>query len=283
MTSAYEPKPAGASQRSCCETCRPPPWSTIESARRSPAAHPELVTRSRDDGRIATKDPARRRKGRAGGRHRGGLGAEARSRVVKLLTTRSSRRWRARSQPAPDQDRDRITGALRLAHQPNSPGDKTKQVEINPLPANPREEILLSIPRGSRYARRRDPRLNPRRRSRVDRCGLEKLLARLEPTGAADALLLCFPTASSDIAPRTSRVTWAFQSLAERRKRSRVIVGLDVGASPISARGFETVSTSRPARSEVTQRRAEGVDIVTLESRTYAVRAHSPASTHGLG
>jgi len=72
-------------------------------------------------------------------------------------------------------------------------------------------------------------------------------------------------------ARRRTRIDVAFQSLAGTSKALTGMVGLDVDGVLDLAKGFDALYFETGQGSEVTNDTAEGVDMVTLESRTYGV------------
>jgi ethanolamine ammonia-lyase large subunit len=147
--------------------------------------------------------------------------------------------------------------------QPNSPGDDE-------------EEILFSILEGLAYG-----------------CGdviiglnpaaddLETIV-RLEELLRSVVERLGLPTrycVLSDIVKQTSararvRVDVGFQSLAGTSKALGGMVGLDVGGVLDLARGFGGLYFETGQGSEVTNGAAEGLDMVTLEARSYGTARH---------
>jgi ethanolamine ammonia-lyase large subunit len=203
-------------------------------------------------------------------RWRDGLSSEAIAAVVKLMS---------------DDDLSSLAGSLQnplpggpiaigaAGHfgsriQPNSPGDDE-------------QEILFSILEGLTYG-----------------CGDVILgvnpaaddldtIVRLERLLAAVVERLALPTrfcVLSDIVKQTraracTRVDVGFQSLAGTSRALAGMVGLDVEEINDLARGFGGLYFETGQGSEVTNGAAEGIDMVTLESRTYGVaRAISRAS-----
>lgn len=147
--------------------------------------------------------------------------------------------------------------------QPNSPGDEE-------------EEILFSVLEGLTYG-----------------CG--DVLLGINPAGddvetivRLEALLgsvverLQLPTrycVLSDIVKQSSarervKVDVGFQSLAGTSKALGGMVGLDVDGLLELARGFDGLYFETGQGSEVTNGAAEGVDMVTLEARSYGVARH---------
>jgi ethanolamine ammonia-lyase large subunit len=144
--------------------------------------------------------------------------------------------------------------------QPNSPGDDE-------------EEILFSILEGLSYGCG-DVMigLNPASDDVETIIRLEKLLCQVVER-------LELPTRTcvlSDIVKQTTarnraRVDVGFQSLAGTSKALRGMVGLDVEGILDLAREFSGLYFETGQGSEVTNQAAEGVDMVTLEARTYGV------------
>ena len=152
--------------------------------------------------------------------------------------------------------------------QPNSPGDDE-------------EEILFSILEGlSRGCGDVIIGLNPAADELDTIIRLEELLA-----SVVDRLEL--PTrycVLSDIvkqhqAQARTRVDVGFQSLAGTSKALTGMVGLDVDGVLDLARGFDGLYFETGQGSAVTSGTAEGVDMVTLESRAYGVARHIQRQT----
>jgi ethanolamine ammonia-lyase large subunit len=144
--------------------------------------------------------------------------------------------------------------------QPNSPGDDEK-------------EILFSILEGLTYGCG-DVILgiNPAADDVDTIARLSELLSRVVER-------LELPTRTcvlSDILKQTAarartRIDVGFQSLAGTSRALAGMVGLDVGEIQDLARGFDGLYFETGQGAEVTNGAAEGVDMVTLESRTYGV------------
>ena len=196
------------------------------------------------------------------GRYRAGLSSEAIAALVKIMTTEQlSAVARRVFNPLPGSGV--CIGApnhLGSRIQPNSPGDDE-------------QEILLSILEGLSYGCG-DVILgiNPAADD-VDTIGrLSELLSRVRER-------LVLPTRTcvlSDIVKLTAarsraRLDVGFQSLAGTSRALAGMVGLDVDGILDLARGFEGLYFETGQGSEVTNGAAEGVDMVTLESRTYGV------------
>jgi ethanolamine ammonia-lyase large subunit len=144
--------------------------------------------------------------------------------------------------------------------QPNSPGDEE-------------EEILFSILEGLTYGCGDVIiGLNPASDD-VD------TIVRLEELLSGVVKLLELPTrfsVLSDIVKQTSarartRVDVGFQSLAGTSKAITGMVGLDVDGLLDLSRGFDGLYFETGQGSAVTNKAAEGVDMVTLEARAYGV------------
>ena len=147
--------------------------------------------------------------------------------------------------------------------QPNSPGDDE-------------QEILLSILEGLSYGCGDVIiGLNPATDDldtiiRLEQL-LEQVVRRLElPT----RYCVLSDIVKQDVARRHTGVDVGFQSLAGTSRALTGMVGLDVNALVDLARGFDGLYFETGQGSEVTNGVAEGVDMVTLESRTYGVARH---------
>ncbi|HEU4594754.1 MAG TPA: ethanolamine ammonia-lyase subunit EutB [Pyrinomonadaceae bacterium] len=198
-------------------------------------------------------------------RYGDGLSSEAIAAVVKLMTNDElSAVARALFNPLPGEGVS--VGSPRhfgSRIQPNSPGDDE-------------EEILLSVLEGLAYG-----------------CG--DVILGLNPAGddvetiiRLEDLLrtvverLALPTrycVLSDIvkqerARARTRVDVGFQSLAGTSKALGGMVGLDVEGVLDLARGFGGLYFETGQGSEVTNGAAEGLDMVTLEARSYGVARH---------
>jgi ethanolamine ammonia-lyase large subunit len=147
--------------------------------------------------------------------------------------------------------------------QPNSPGDD----EV---------EILLSVLEGLSYGCGDVIiGLNPAADDIDTLIRLEQLLERV-------VRRLALPTrfcVLSDIvkqreAQKQTRVDVAFQSLGGTSRSLRGMVGLDVDGLVDVARHFDALYFETGQGAEVTNGAAEGVDMVTLEARTYGVARH---------
>ncbi|HWS89538.1 MAG TPA: ethanolamine ammonia-lyase subunit EutB [Pyrinomonadaceae bacterium] len=199
------------------------------------------------------------------GRYRDGLSSESIAAVVKLMTNEElSSVARGLYNPLPGEGvRVGAPGHFGSRLQPNSPGDDE-------------EEILLSVLEGLTYG-----------------CG--DVILGLNPAGddvetivRLEELLrsvverLNLPTrycVLSDIVKQSSareraRVDVGFQSLAGTSRALGGMVGLDVEGVAELARGFAGLYFETGQGSEVTNGAAEGLDMVTLEARTYGVARH---------
>ncbi|MFL6332544.1 MAG: ethanolamine ammonia-lyase subunit EutB [Pyrinomonadaceae bacterium] len=195
-------------------------------------------------------------------RYHAGLSSEAIAAVVKLMTNDElSTVARKLFNPLPGEGvAVGSPGHFGSRLQPNSPGDDE-------------EEILLSVLEGLTYG-----------------CG--DVVLGLNPAGddvesivRLEGLLLSIverlrlPTrycVLSDIVKQSSarervRVDVGFQSLAGTSKALGGMVGLDVEGLLDLARGFDGLYFETGQGSEVTNGAAEGVDMVTLEARSYGV------------
>jgi ethanolamine ammonia-lyase large subunit len=203
-------------------------------------------------------------------RYSAGLSSEAIAAVVKLLTNEElSKVARELFNPLPGEGVSvGSPGHFGSRLQPNSPGDGE-------------EEILLSVLEGLSYG-----------------CGDVVLglnpagddvetIVRLEELLRSVVERLKLPTrycVLSDIVKQSSarervKVDVGFQSLAGTSKALGGMVGLDVEGVLDLARGFPGLYFETGQGSEVTNGAAEGVDMVTLEARTYGVARHIKQST----
>jgi len=194
--------------------------------------------------------------------YRDGLSSEAVAAVVKLMTNEElSSAARGLFNPLPGEGvRVGARGHFGSRLQPNSPGDDE-------------EEILLSVLEGLTYG-----------------CGDVVLglnpagddvetIVRLEELLRSVVERLKLPTrycVLSDIVKQSSarervKVDVGFQSLAGTSRALKGMVGLDVEAVAELARCFDGLYFETGQGSEVTNGAAEGVDMVTLEARTYGV------------
>ncbi len=194
--------------------------------------------------------------------YRDGLSSEAIAAVVKVMTgDELSQTARSLFNPLPGQGiAIGSRGHFGSRIQPNSPGDDE-------------EEILFSILEGLSYGCGDVILgLNPASDDVETIIRLEDLLRRVVER-------LQLPTrycVLSDIVKQTTaqgrvRVDVGFQSLAGTSAALAGMVGLDVGGIADLARGFDGLYFETGQGSEVTNGASQGVDMVTLESRTYGV------------
>jgi ethanolamine ammonia-lyase large subunit len=198
-------------------------------------------------------------------RYRDGLSSEAIAAAAKVMSNDElSKVARSLFNPLPG---DGVAlgspGHFGSRLQPNSPGDDE-------------EEILFSILEGLTYGCG-DVVLgvNPASDDVETIIRLEELLR-----GVVERLAL--PTrycVLSDIVKQTSarartRVDVGFQSLAGTSKALRGMAGMDIDGVLDLARGFDGLYFETGQGSEVTNGTAEGVDMVTLEARSYGVARH---------
>jgi ethanolamine ammonia-lyase large subunit len=198
-------------------------------------------------------------------RYRDGLSSEAIAAVVKLMTNEElSAVARKLFNPLPGEGVPvGSPGHFGSRLQPNSPGDDE-------------EEILLSVLEGLTYGCGDVVLgLNPAGDDVESIVRLEELLRSIVER-------LELPTrycVLSDIVKQSSardraKVDVGFQSLAGTSKALGGMVGLDVEGLLELARGFPGLYFETGQGSEVTNGAAEGVDMVTLEARTYGVARH---------
>ena len=194
--------------------------------------------------------------------HRSGVSSEAAAAVVKIMTNEELGTLSCKLfNPLPGRDiAIGSPGHFGSRIQPNSPGDDET-------------EILLSILEGLAYG-----------------CGDVILglnpasddvdtIVRLEQLLQTVVERLKLPTrfcVLSDIVKQTAahaqtRVDVGFQSLAGTSKAILGMVGLDVDGLLDLAHGFDGLYFETGQGSAVTNQAAEGVDMVTLESRAYGV------------
>jgi ethanolamine ammonia-lyase large subunit len=203
-------------------------------------------------------------------RYADGLSSEAIAAVVKLMTNDElSVVARTIFNPLPSEGV--AVGSPRhfgSRIQPNSPGDDE-------------EEILFSVLEGLTYGCGDVVLgLNPAADDLETIVRLEELLRSLVER-------LELPTrycVLSDIVKQSSararvRVDVGFQSLAGTSKAIGGMVGLDVDGVLDLARGFDGLYFETGQGSEVTNGAAEGLDMLTLEARSYGVARHIGRST----
>jgi ethanolamine ammonia-lyase large subunit len=203
-------------------------------------------------------------------RYSDGLSSEAIAAVVKLMTNEElSAVARALYNPLPGEG-VRLGSPQHFGSriQPNSPGDDE-------------EEILFSVLEGLSYGCGDVViGLNPAADDLETIVRLEELLR-----SVVERLKL--PTrycVLSDIVKQSSararvRVDVGFQSLAGTSKALGGMVGLDVDGVLDLARGFGGLYFETGQGSEVTNGAAEGLDMVTLEARSYGVARHTGRRT----
>jgi ethanolamine ammonia-lyase large subunit len=198
-------------------------------------------------------------------RHRDALASEVVAAVVKVMTTDElSSVARALFNPLPgDGVAIGMPQHFGSRIQPNSPGDDE-------------QEILFSVLEGLSYGCGDVIiGLNPAADDHDTIVRLEQLLEQI-------VRRLALPTrycVLSDIvkqheAQKHTRVDVGFQSLAGTSRALAGMVGLDVDGIVDLARGFDGLYFESGQGSEVTNGAAEGVDMVTLEARTYGVARH---------
>jgi ethanolamine ammonia-lyase large subunit len=196
------------------------------------------------------------------GRYRDGLSSESIAAVVKLMTNEELSAAAGRLfNPLPGEGvAVGSPGHFGSRLQPNSPGDEE-------------EEILFSVLEGLTYGCG-DVVLG------VNPAGDDvETIVRLEELLRSVVERLKLPTrycVLSDIVKQSSarsrvKVDVGFQSLAGTSKALAGMVGLDVEGLLDLARGFGGLYFETGQGSEVTNGAAEGVDMVTLEARTYGV------------
>lgn len=198
-------------------------------------------------------------------RYGDGLSSEQIASVVKLMSNSElSSLSRSLFNPLPgEMVAMGSSGHFGSRIQPNSPGDDE-------------EEILFSIFEGLSYGCG-DVILgiNPASDDLETIIRLEKLLRDVKER-------LALPTrycVLSDIVKQTSararaKVEVGFQSLAGTSKALYGMLGMDVDGLLELARGFEGLYFETGQGSAVTNHAAEGVDMVTLESRNYGLARH---------
>ncbi len=144
--------------------------------------------------------------------------------------------------------------------QPNSPGDDE-------------EEILFAILEGLSYGCGDViVGVNPAADDVDTIVHLEKLLARVvERLELPTRFCVLSDIVKQDAARARARVDVGFQSLAGTSRALRGIVGLAAGDIVDLTRAFDGLYFETGQGSEVTNGAAEGIDMVTLEARTYGV------------
>jgi ethanolamine ammonia-lyase large subunit len=199
-------------------------------------------------------------------RYRDGLASEAIGAVVKVMTNEElSSVARSVFNPLPAGEGVRLGSPRHFGSriQPNSPGDDE-------------EEILFSILEGLSYGCG-DVILgiNPAGDSLETIIRLEDLLRTVVerfklPTRYC---VLSDMVKQADARAQTA-VDVGFQSLAGTSRALVGMVGIDVSGVLDLARGFDGLYFETGQGSEVTNGAASGVDMVTLEARTYGVARH---------
>jgi ethanolamine ammonia-lyase large subunit len=147
--------------------------------------------------------------------------------------------------------------------QPNSPGDDE-------------QEILFSILEGLSFGCGDVIiGLNPAADEVETIARLEQLLAQVvERLELPTHFCVLSDIVKQHAARQRAHVDVAFQSLAGTSRALIGMVGLDVDGLLDLARSFDRLYFETGQGSEVTNRTAEGVDMVTLEARTYGVARH---------
>lgn len=198
-------------------------------------------------------------------RYGDGLSSEAIAAVVKLMTNDElSAVARALFNPLPGEGVS--VGSPRhfgSRIQPNSPGDEE-------------EEILLSVLEGLAYGCGDVILgLNPAGDDVETIIRLEDLLrAVVERLELPTRYCVLSDIVKQERARARTRVDVGFQSLAGTSKALGGMVGLDVDGVLDLARGFGGLYFETGQGSEVTNGAAEGLDMVTLEARSYGVARH---------
>jgi ethanolamine ammonia-lyase large subunit len=203
-------------------------------------------------------------------KHRDGLASEAIAAVVKVMSDDElGRASRTLFNPLPGPGvapgSPRHFGS-RL--QPNSPGDNE-------------EEILFSVLEGLTYGCG-DVILgiNPASDDVDTIVRLEELLRTVvERFDLPTRYCVLSDIVKQSSARERARVDVGFQSLAGTSKALGGMVGMDVDGVLELARGFGGLYFETGQGSEVTNAAAEGVDMVTLEARTYGVARHLQRET----
>ena len=200
-------------------------------------------------------------------RHRDSLSSEVIAAIAKVLTDGELGSVARRlSNPLPGGIG--ASGHFGSRIQPNSPGDEEQEILFSILDglANGCGDVVIG--------------LNPAADELDTIVRLEQLLERV-------VRCLNLPTrfcVLSDIlkqhqAQARTRVDVGFQSLAGTSKALAGMVGLDIDGIVDLARGFEGLYFETGQGSAVTNGTAEGVDMVTLESRAYGVARHIQRQT----
>jgi len=190
------------------------------------------------------------------------LGSEVIAAVAKVMTREELSRV-ARTLVVPADDGPDAVGAARhfgSRIQPNSPGDDEREILFSifeglahgcgdvVIGLNPAADDLETIVRLEQL--------------------LEQVVRRLElPT----RFCVLSDLVKQDAARRHTRVEVGFQSLAGTSRALAGMIGLDVDGVAELAHGFDGLYFETGQGSEVTNGAADGVDMGTLEARTYGV------------
>ena len=198
-------------------------------------------------------------------RYRGGLSSEAVACVVKLMTKEELSAVALKLfNPLPGEG-VRVGSPQHFGSriQPNSPGDDE-------------EEILFSTLEGLSYGCGDVViGLNPAADDVESIARLEELLRSVvERLELPTRYCVLSDIVKQSSARARSRVDVGFQSLAGTSRALGGMVGLDVDGVLDLARGFDGLYFETGQGSEVTNGAAEGVDMVTLEARSYGVARH---------
>ena len=203
------------------------------------------------------------------GRYRDALSSEIIAAAVKIMSNAElSAVAHAISNPLPGKDADERVKIGAAGHfgsriQPNSPGDDEEEILFSTLEGlcygcgdviiglNPASDDLETIVRTERVLRTIVERLELPTRYCV--------LADIVKQATASTMTKC------DV---------GFQSLAGTSRALAGMVGLDVDGISELAKNFEGLYFETGQGSEVTNGAAEGIDMVTLESRCYGAARH---------
>jgi ethanolamine ammonia-lyase large subunit len=202
--------------------------------------------------------------------HRDGLTSEAIAALAKVMTTEELSSVTRRLFNPLDGDGVTVGAPQHFGSriQPNSPGDEDV-------------EIVLSILEGLSYGCGDViVGLNPAADDIEIIIRLEQLLERVVRTLELPTRYCVLSDIVKQHRARTrARIDVAFQSLAGTSRALEGLVGLDVDGMADLARDFDRLYFETGQGSEVTNGAAEGVDMVTLESRTYGAARHIQRST----
>lgn len=201
--------------------------------------------------------------------YRDALGSEAIATLVKLMSNAELGSVARRLfNPLCDPRRGGAVAIGSQAHfgsriQPNSAGDDE-------------EEVLYSVLEGLSYGCGDVILgLNPASDDLDTIVQLERLLEGIvERLDLPTRYCVLSDLIKQDRARQRTRVEVGFQSLAGSSRALMGMVGLDVEGIAALAQGFEGLYFETGQGSEVTNGCAEGVDMVTLESRSYGVARH---------